>query len=155
MGRPTKKGSAPWSVELARSTDGGRHFTLRQVTGTIHLGELCTHGSGCASDGSRNLLDDFGLAISPTTGLDSISYTDDMPTGAPGKAFTAFTTEVPDSTPGGGSTGRSGGSSPEAGGGNSGGTGPSLATTGASPLIAGVGLLFAIAGLAVRRRTTA
>src|SRR4051794_421988 len=63
MGAPTKKGSAPWAVYLARSTDAGSTFTTRKVTGTIHLGALCTHGGGCDSDGSRNLLDDFGLAI--------------------------------------------------------------------------------------------
>ena len=55
---------------------------------------LCTGGSSCAGDGSRNLLDDFGVAISPTTGLDSIAFTDDQPEGQAGTTYTAYATEV-------------------------------------------------------------
>ena len=149
MGPPTKKGSTPWAVYVARSTNGGRTFTIRKVTGTIHLGVLCTHGSGCNGDGSRNLLDDFGIAISPKTGLDSISYTADMPSGVPGKAFTGFTTEqgkairaVAHRALASQSTGGSGG-------------GASLAATGAPTglAVAGLGLLFT--GLWLRRRRLA
>ncbi len=93
MGKTNADGSAPWSVVLARSTDGGTTFTLRTVSNVIHRGELCTGGSSCASGGPRNLLDDFGVAISPTTGLDSIAYTDDQPQGAPATTFTAFASE--------------------------------------------------------------
>jgi hypothetical protein len=149
MGPPTKKGSTPWAVYVARSTNGGRTFTIRKVTGTIHLGVLCTHGSGCNGDGSRNLLDDFGIAISPKTGLDSISYTADMPSGVPGKAFTGFTTEqgkairaVAHRALASQSTGGSGG-------------GASLAATGAPTglAVAGLGLLFT--GVWLRRRRLA
>lgn len=95
MGKPGVGGSALWKVYLARSTNSGVSFAAaRTVSSTIHKGALCTSGSGCASDGSRNLLDDFGVAISPTTGLDSITFTDDQPTGAAGTAFTAYATEV-------------------------------------------------------------
>ena len=94
MGKPNAAGSALWKVSVARSTNSGSSFTVRTVSGTIHRGELCTSGGGCASDGSRNLLDDFGLAISPTTGLDSVVFTDDQPQGAAGTTFTAYATEV-------------------------------------------------------------
>jgi hypothetical protein len=95
MGKPNASGSAKWVVELARSTDRGQSFRVRAVTGAIHRGELCTHGSGCGDTNSRNLLDDFGLAIDPSTGLDSITYTSDRPAGTGGLAFTGFTTERP------------------------------------------------------------
>ncbi|MDQ1698299.1 MAG: hypothetical protein QOG34_162 [Frankiaceae bacterium] len=94
MGKPNADGSAPWYVILARSTDGGGTFKLRTVSQVIHRGELCTGGSGCGDTNSRNLLDDFGLAISPTTGLDSIAYTDDQPQGEGGTTFTAFASEL-------------------------------------------------------------
>jgi hypothetical protein len=93
MGKPNAVDGAKWSVVVARSIDGGRTFTLRTVSATIHVGELCTGGSGCGDANSRNLLDDFGLAISPATGLDAIAYTDDQPQGVGGKAYTAFATE--------------------------------------------------------------
>ena len=95
MGKPNAANGAKWSVVLARSIDGGRTFTLRTVSSTIHVGELCTNGSGCSDPNSRNLLDDFGLVISPTTGLDAIAYTDDQPQGVAGTAYTAFASEVP------------------------------------------------------------
>jgi hypothetical protein len=148
MGRPTKKGSAPWAVYLARSSNGGNAFAIRKVTGTIHLGVLCTHGSACNSDGSRNLLDDFGVAISPRTGLDSISYTSDMPSGAPGKAFTGYTTEHGRVTTG--ST--EGSSQPSAQAGGSTGSGGSLAATGAPVELAVGGVVLMLLGLRLRRR---
>jgi len=95
MGKPNAADGAKWSVVLARSIDGGRTFKLRTVSATIHVGELCTGGSGCGDTNSRNLLDDFGLAISPVTGLDAIAYTDDQPQGAAGTTYTAFALEVP------------------------------------------------------------
>lgn len=95
MGKPNARHSASWTVQLARSTDGGRHFTLRTVTRTIHRGELCTNGGGCSDTDSRNLLDDFGLAINPRTGLDSIAYTSDQPEGHAETAYTGFATELP------------------------------------------------------------
>src|SRR5438270_13548687 len=94
MGKPGVKGGARWRVDVGRSTDAGKTFAVRTVSDTIHVGELCTSGGGCASDGSRNLLDDFGLAISPTTGLDSVVFTDDQPQGAAATAFTAYASEV-------------------------------------------------------------
>jgi len=95
MGKPSVNGSAPWTVQLVRSTNSGATFApARTVSATIHKGVLCTGGSGCNGDGSRNLLDDFGVAISPSTGLDAISFTDDQPQGKAGTAFTAYAAEV-------------------------------------------------------------
>jgi hypothetical protein len=95
MGAPSKLKSTPWYVFAAESKNGGASFTQSRATGVIHRGELCTHGSGCAGDGSRNLLDDFGVMISPTTGLTSITYTSDQPDGKAGHAFTGYTTMLP------------------------------------------------------------
>jgi len=99
MGAPGSAAGAPWAVYLARSTDGGQTLATEQVSDTIHRGYLCTHGSGCNSDGSRNLLDDFGLTISPATSLDSIAYTSDQPDGSAGHAFTGFTSELGSTPP--------------------------------------------------------
>ena len=98
MGAAGAATGAPWAVYVARSTDSGQTFTTSQASNTIHRGILCTHGSSCNSDGSRNLLDDFGLTISPTTGLDSIAFTSDQPDNSAGHAFTGFTSQI--GTPG-------------------------------------------------------
>jgi hypothetical protein len=143
MGKPNAAGAAPWTVVLARSTNGGSTFTLRTVSGVIHRGELCTGGSGCGDANSRNLLDDFGLAISPTTGLDSIAFTDDQPQGVDGTTFTAFATELlkplPPLAP-----------PPHR---SSSGSGSKLARTGGTlaPAVAGLALL--VLGLSLRRKT--
>lgn len=94
MGASGAADGAAWAVYLAHSTDSGQTFTTEQATSTIHRGYLCTHGSSCNSDGSRNLLDDFGLAISPSTGLDSIGYTSDQPDNSAGHSFTGYTSEL-------------------------------------------------------------
>jgi hypothetical protein len=144
MGKPNADGSAPWSVVLARSTNSGGSFSLRTISNVIHRGELCTNGSNCGDTNSRNLLDDFGVAISPTTGLDSIAFTDDQPQGAAGTTFTAFASELPTPkkpvavTP----THKS-----------SSGTGAKLATTGGTMAPAISGLVLLLAGLVLRRRT--
>jgi LPXTG-motif cell wall-anchored protein len=151
MGKPNASGSAKWVVELARSTDGGDTFHLRTVTGTIHRGELCTHGSGCGDTNSRNLLDDFGLAIDPTTGLDSITYTSDRPAGTGAHAFTGFTTERmrASAQPAQRATGDD--NSPAATKRKS--AASSLPQTGSGPLLGVVGLLLVAGGLVLRRRT--
>jgi hypothetical protein len=98
MGEASKVKSTPWYVYVAASTDGGKTFTQSRATGVVHRGELCTHGSGCADTNSRNLLDDFGVAVSPTTGLASVAYTADQPDGTAGHAFTGFTSMLPSAT---------------------------------------------------------
>ena len=148
MGKPNAPGSASWTVDVARSTNSGSTFTIRTVSGTIHRGELCTHGSGCGDTNSRNLLDDFGLAISPTTGLDVIAYTNDQPEGQAGTAYTGFLSELANAT-------RSGsGSVSVRGSGSSRGTGSSLAATGGGLLPAAAGAALIAAGLYLRRRHT-
>jgi len=94
MGLPNKAGAADWFVYLATSRDGGTTFGQSQVTQRIHTGELCTQGGGCADTNARNLLDDFGVAISPTTGLASVTYTSDQPQGVAPTAFTGYTSEL-------------------------------------------------------------
>ncbi len=69
--------TAVWNVYMARSTDGGTHFTQTVITSLPnHLGVICTNGIGC-QPGTRNLLDLFQDAINPTNGMAAITYTDD------------------------------------------------------------------------------
>ena len=100
LGTPGDPKGANWRLYLARSYDGGGTYTQQKLTGVIHTGELCTQGSACKADGDRNLYDDFGVVVSPTTGLTSIAFDTDQPqTGAPAdKAvdpYTAYATELP------------------------------------------------------------
>ena len=46
------------------------------TSGVIHYGGVCESGVTCT--GNRDLLDDFGVAASPTTGLAAIIYTSDQ-----------------------------------------------------------------------------
>lgn len=70
--------SANWFVYLAQSQDAlhGAAFTQAQVSPAVHQGGVCESGVTCT--GNRDLLDDFGIAASPTTGLASIAYTSDQ-----------------------------------------------------------------------------
>jgi len=87
--------SAEWHLYYASSTDGGATFTQSVVSDVVHTGVLCTSGGGCGVvEGDRNLLDDFGMVISPTTGLASITYDNDQPGGVQGKTHTDFATET-------------------------------------------------------------
>ena len=144
MGKPNTDGSAPWSVMFARSTDSGATFSIRKISAVIHRGELCTGGSSCGDTNSRNLLDDFGVAISPTTGLDSIAFTDDQPQGAGATAFTAFATEVPAATKPAAAHTPQHSMSPAG----------ELAATGSTVAPAAAGLVLVLAGLSLRRRRT-
>jgi len=42
--------------------------------------------------GERDLFDDFGIAISPTTATTSVAYTDDQPAGTIRQDFSAYST---------------------------------------------------------------
>jgi len=72
--------SALWYVYFAQNlqaTVPGSGFTQVQASaGVIHHGAVCESGAACT--GNRDLLDDFGVASSPTTGLAAIIYTDDQ-----------------------------------------------------------------------------
>lgn len=94
------KAAAKWHLYWASSANGGRTFKVHRVSGVNHTGVLCTQGSSCPSPYARDLLDDFGITISPTTGLTSIAFDSDEPlTAAPAAhplpPFTAFATELP------------------------------------------------------------
>jgi hypothetical protein len=95
MKLPNTDGAAQWYLYWAESTDGGATFTQSAVSDVLHTGVLCTSGGGCdATNGDRNLLDDFGMVISPTTGLASITFDNDQPGGTQGHTHTDFATEA-------------------------------------------------------------
>jgi hypothetical protein len=103
MGTPGDAKAAPWRLYLSRSSDGAQSFQQYAVSGVIHTGVLCTKGSACAGNGDRNLYDDFGVAVSPTTNRTTIAFdADEPPTGAPAAAavdpYTAYATELPPAT---------------------------------------------------------
>jgi hypothetical protein len=94
------KARARWHLYWASSRDAGRSFTVQRVSGINHTGVLCTQGSACPSGDGRDLLDDFGITISPTTGLTSIAFDADEPLRVRPAAhaiapFTAYATELP------------------------------------------------------------
>ena len=96
MGEPNKANVAKWRLYWARSDDYGATWTQSAVSDTLHTGVLCTSGGGCgAYAGDRNLLDDFGLAISPVgSRLSAMVYDNDQPQGDAGHVFTAFAGEL-------------------------------------------------------------
>ncbi|HET7481487.1 MAG TPA: sialidase family protein [Actinomycetota bacterium] len=66
-----------WKVWVSYSTDALRsdpRFHEVRATGTIHEGNICTSGTGCAS-GTRDLLDFFQIDLDPC-GHMVITYTD-------------------------------------------------------------------------------
>jgi hypothetical protein len=94
------KARARWHLYWASSTNDGKSFSRQRVSGVNHTGELCTFGSVCQGTYSRDLLDDFGVSISPTTGLTSIAFDSDeplanKPAAHPTPPFTAYATELP------------------------------------------------------------
>ena len=139
FGPPGKATSTPWYVFHARSFDGGRTFVRSRATGVIHHGWVCTQGTACPTDGSRNLLDNFGIAVSPKTGFATIAYTSDQPDGTAGHSFSGFTTMTSSPSPGGRAS--PGGTTAK----------PGLAATGGLPL-AGVACLAVLAALLLRGR---
>jgi hypothetical protein len=71
--------TASWQVYFAQNlaaTTPGSKFTQNSASGTIHYGGVCEAGVTCT--GNRDLLDDFGIATSPTTGSATIIYTNDQ-----------------------------------------------------------------------------
>jgi hypothetical protein len=78
---------APWYVYFAQNVNAltpGSPFTQvvasQTVSGPeiIHYGDVCELGAGCGSNQNRDLLDDFGVSASPTTGMAAIIYTSDQ-----------------------------------------------------------------------------
>jgi len=87
--------SAAWSVYLAQNRTAnvaGSSFTQVAATPTIHFGGVCESGVACS--GNRDLYDDFGIAVNPTTGLSSITYSDDQPGNTGSSDHTAIATQT-------------------------------------------------------------
>src|SRR6266581_1452315 len=87
--------SAAWSVYFAQNlnaTVAGSAFTQAAATPIIHYGGVCESGVGCT--GNRDLFDDFGVAVNPTTGLASIAYSDDQPGNTGSADHTAIATHT-------------------------------------------------------------
>ena len=102
MGAPNQYGSSAWQLFWTTSTDYGKTWTQSTVTPPIHTGVLCYEGGGCGQyPGDRNLLDDFGMAISPTTGMAVIAFSNDQPNGLNSTTHTDFAAEItlPANTP--------------------------------------------------------
>lgn len=97
MGAPGAPGAAPWRVYFAKSTDGGRSFQQADATSTVHTGIICTSANACTVPHSRDMFEDFGVAISPTTDRASIAYDIDQPTIRPnsGPITVGYATERP------------------------------------------------------------
>jgi hypothetical protein len=70
--------TASWSVYFAQNvaaTTGGA-FSQVAASPVNHFGGVCESGATCT--GNRDLFDDFGVAVSPATGMASIVYSDDQ-----------------------------------------------------------------------------
>ena len=143
MGAPNTYAAAHWQLYDTRSTNFGRTWHQTVVTPTIHTGALCYNGSGCGqAPGDRNLLDDFGIMTSPTTGNTVITFDNDQPDGVNGKTHTDFAMRP------GAHAGRGGSASAvgATGNGRSGG----LAATGLASWIAPLGLAAVVLALLLR-----
>src|SRR3989449_2752229 len=71
--------SAAWYVYFSQNLNAltpGSSWTQVQASAIIHYGGVCESGVTCT--GNRDLLDDFGIAASPTTGKAAIIYTSDQ-----------------------------------------------------------------------------
>jgi hypothetical protein len=70
--------SAQWYIYFAQNLAATSGGSFKQVAATpvIHTGGVCEGGVTCT--GNRDLYDDFGVAASPTTGMASITYSDDQ-----------------------------------------------------------------------------
>ncbi len=71
--------TASWNVYFAQNLQAltpNSAFTQVAASGIIHYGGVCESGVACT--GNRDLLDDFGVAASPTTGSATIIYTNDQ-----------------------------------------------------------------------------
>ena len=87
--------SAAWYVFFAQNLNAaatGSTFTQGAATPIIHYGGVCESGVGCT--GNRDLYDDFGVAVNPTTGLASITYSDDQPGNVGRDDHTAIATQT-------------------------------------------------------------
>lgn len=86
--------SAAWYVYFAQNVGAtaGGPFTQLAATPVIHFGGTCESGVTCS--GNRDLFDDFGIAVAPTTGLASIAFSDDQPGNSGADDHTAIATQT-------------------------------------------------------------
>ena len=87
--------SAAWYVYIAQNasaTTPGSPFTQAAASPVVHYGGVCESGVTCS--GNRDLYDDFGIAVNPTTGLASITYSDDQPGNNGSSDHTAIATQT-------------------------------------------------------------
>lgn len=73
--------NVPWYVYFSQNlnalTPGSTFTQVAASSSIVHYGDVCELGAGCGSGQNRDLLDDFGIAASPTTGNAAIIYTSD------------------------------------------------------------------------------
>ena len=87
--------SAAWYVYFAQNRTAavaGSPFTQVAASPIVHFGGVCESGVTCS--GNRDLYDDFGIAVAPTTGLASITYSDDQPGNTGAADHTAIATQT-------------------------------------------------------------
>jgi hypothetical protein len=93
----------PWSVFFSQNLNvlGGGSWAQTTATPVVHFGGVCQGGVSCTSNGNdnRDLFDDFGVAASPTTGLASITYSDDQYADNTGTANAGECTSSQNNTP--------------------------------------------------------
>jgi BNR repeat protein len=73
--------AVPWYVFFSQNLQAdvpNSSWTQVQASATVHYGDVCEAGANCSSSQNRDLLDDFGVAASPKTGLATIIYTTDQ-----------------------------------------------------------------------------
>jgi hypothetical protein len=73
--------SAQWFVYFAQNlhaTSPTSSWSQVKASPVVHLGGVCEGGISCTAPANRDLFDDFGIAVRPTTGLASIVYSDDQ-----------------------------------------------------------------------------
>jgi hypothetical protein len=92
----------PWSVYFSQNRNvlGSGAWTQAKVTPVVHYGGVCQGGVTCTSNGNdnRDLYDDFGVAASPTTGMASITYSDDQYADNTGTANSGECTQAQNNT---------------------------------------------------------
>jgi hypothetical protein len=96
--------TAPWTVQMSQSLDGGQTWTQNQVSDhEVYFGDICSTGIFCGQGSAfgwgddRILFDDFGVAVGPDGGA-RVAWTDahDSWTGAcqPGGTVSCQKTHV-------------------------------------------------------------
>ena len=78
---PYPRTDATWYVYFAQNLNAltpNSPFTQVAASGIVHYGDVCENGAGCSGSQNRDLLDDFGVATSPTTGKAAVIYTSDQ-----------------------------------------------------------------------------